>query len=484
MEQENIQAALDQALDPTDDRVKIGLSNMRIYPTKTQKKATYQVILDIIKLSPCYNASHITVDVLENYMQQFCVPNKKYVEPPPHDPLITFLKHLGYKVSLNLISDMYVDHMYQPWRSFATVINKCLPGKTSVRRYLEEIYVTWALFWKKRDKSTTLHKEGLKNYSQKVETASGILAKPRTIDKAGGGKLRDKNNEESWALLEDLAPYDNESWNDPSDFSKLVKAISLPQDVPSTSDRRLIKLKNQVQHLMEAHLAPNQPIQVNKITSSCEICSGPHDSQYCMENPEQAFVDYASLRTDEAGGLLEETKDVLGLADETKSYPIGIVKNVEVNVGKLKLFEDFHVVDMEREPTYPLLVGRGFLAIVNAIIYCKRESYKPRTSKDDIDAEVNPFKDILMFRKMVEFLGTIPINLKRNMWESKEVIDNKMDWDRPPKEGDIAWYIRIELIDPDGENFDRAFQSITTTRKLSPKENPSDILNLDYFHHS
>ncbi|GJT40152.1 MAK10-like protein [Tanacetum coccineum] len=49
--------------------------------------------------------------------------------------------------------------------------------------------------------------------------------------------------------------------NDPRDFSKLVKAISLPQDVPSTSDRRLIELKNQVQGLMEAHLAPMQPTQ-------------------------------------------------------------------------------------------------------------------------------------------------------------------------------------------------------------------------------
>nr|GEU50827.1 hypothetical protein [Tanacetum cinerariifolium] len=29
---------------------------------------------------------------------------------------------------------------------------------------------------------------------------------------------------------------------------------------------------------------------------------GPHDTQYCMEDPEQAFVEYASLRTDEAGG--------------------------------------------------------------------------------------------------------------------------------------------------------------------------------------
>ncbi|GJX90649.1 MAK10-like protein [Tanacetum coccineum] len=103
------------------------------------------------------------------------------------------------------------------------------------------------------------------------------------------------------AILEDLALYDNESWNDPRDFAKPVKAIALPQDVPSTSDRRLIELENQVQCLMEAHLAPTQPTQVNKITTPCEICSGPHDTQCCMENPEQAFVEYASSRTDEAG---------------------------------------------------------------------------------------------------------------------------------------------------------------------------------------
>ncbi|GKC50178.1 hypothetical protein Tco_1072923 [Tanacetum coccineum] len=93
----------------------------------------------------------------------------------------------------------------------------------------------------------------------------------RTIDQSVGGKLRDQNAEESWALLEDLALYDNESWNDPRDISKLVKAIALPQDVP------------------------------NKVTTSCEIYSGPHDTWYCMEDPEQAFVKYASSRTDEAG---------------------------------------------------------------------------------------------------------------------------------------------------------------------------------------
>ncbi|GKE31850.1 hypothetical protein Tco_1451172 [Tanacetum coccineum] len=120
----------------------------------------------------------------------------------------------------------------------------------------------------------------------------------RTIDQSAGGKLRDRNAKESQALLEDLALYDNEIWNDPMDFTKPVKAIALPQDVPSASDRRLIELENQVQRLMEAHLAPTQHTQVNKITTSCKICSGPHETQYCMEDPEQAFVEYASSRTD------------------------------------------------------------------------------------------------------------------------------------------------------------------------------------------
>ncbi|GJR13580.1 hypothetical protein Tco_0796232 [Tanacetum coccineum] len=123
----------------------------------------------------------------------------------------------------------------------------------------------------------------------------------RTIDQSTGGKIRDQTAKESMALLEDLALYEKESWNDPRDFAKSVKVITLPQDVPSTSDHHLIELENQVQRLMEAHIAPMQPTQVNKVTTSCEICSGPHDTQYCMEDLKQAFVEYASSRTDEAG---------------------------------------------------------------------------------------------------------------------------------------------------------------------------------------
>ncbi|GJU36485.1 MAK10-like protein [Tanacetum coccineum] len=545
-------------------------------------------------------------------------------------------------------------------------------------------------------------------------------------------QLRDLNAKESWALLEDLALYDNESWNDPRDFAKPVKAITLPQDVPSTSDRRLIELENQVQRLMEAHLNPTQPTQVNKITTSCEICSGPHDTQYCMENPEQAFVEYASSRTDKARGkwytfkpeqnnlgdtynlswrshpnlrwrqpqnsqnnfsnppnrfqpngsilnhsfnnhpqnfnnqsnikglmsnfmasqetrlskfeadfrqqqskmtnkidtvlkaitdrisgtlpsdtvknpklgtrpvsfarsyptidplcssypstsinaikahfnkaiisqtslqqpvveiephqreepeptledefkdlhlnlpvleigdpglftlpcklgdskpfdtladlgscvniiplylfkklnigLLEETNHIFGLADGTKSYLVGIVKDVEFHIGKLKLLNDLYVLNLKKDPETPLLVGRGFLATANAFIDCRMakiavreritrsvlgvkgvdlgatplyyarkdflDCHLPEEWEISRDAELNPFKDTLVFRRMVEFLGAIPINLKCNMWESEDLIKKPINWDKPPKNGDGAWHAKIRLIDPDGE---------------------------------
>ncbi|GKE04213.1 MAK10-like protein, partial [Tanacetum coccineum] len=290
---------------------------------------------------------------------------------------------------------------------------------------------------------------------------------------------------------------------------------------------------------MEAHLAPTQPNQVNKITTSCEICSGLHDTQYCMEDPKQAFVEYASSRTNEAGGLvsdfvasqdarlskpeadfkqqqsemtnkidtvlkvitdrvtgalprdtvknlklsttsvflrrpeieikpqqleepeptledefpdlhlklpvlevlahasiynaildklgdskpfdtladlgscvniiplylfkklniglLEEIDHVFGLADGTKSYPIGIVKDVELHIGELKLLNDFYMIDMKKDPETPLLVGRGFLATANAVIDCRmakiaigegitRSSYKLQPLSDGIGA--------------------------------------------------------------------------------------------------
>nr|GEX05774.1 hypothetical protein [Tanacetum cinerariifolium] len=239
-----------------------------------------------------------------------------------------------------------------------------------------------------------------------------------------------------------------------------------------------------------------------------------------MENPEKAFVDYASWHTDEARGdpqsssrplnsinaiktcfkptndfqkdqlqvktlmvnkirtpkpkepekaLEDEFKDlhlklsileVLAhapiynsiLDKYVKSLELGIVKNVEVHIRKLKLLEDFYVLDMEKDPTCPLLVGRGFLATASAVIDCKKA-------------------------KIAVGEGTT-----RKYLRVEGIDEKKIDWNKPPKEGEGAWHIKIELIDPDGEKFNRTFQSIPTTRKLSEKENLSEIIDLEHFY--
>ncbi|GJY69931.1 hypothetical protein Tco_0472913 [Tanacetum coccineum] len=97
---------------------------------------------------------------------------------------------------------------------------------------------------------------------------------------------------------------------------------------------------------MEAYLAPTQPTQVNKITTSCEICSGPRDTQYCMEDPEQAFVEYASLHTDKAGVIIE--------------YLVNICKrhafwSLNEDILKINDFDNQYAVSIKGDTAYPCL---------------------------------------------------------------------------------------------------------------------------------
>ncbi|GKC21430.1 MAK10-like protein [Tanacetum coccineum] len=121
-------------------------------------------------------------------------------------------------------------------------------------------------------------------------------------------------------------------------------------------------------------------------------------------------------------GLLEETDHIFRLADGTKSYPVRIVKDIEVHIGRLKQLNDLYVLDMKKDSEIPLLVGRGFLATANAVIDCRMakiavgeritrkdflDCYLPGEWEISRDSELNPFKDSLVFRRMVEFLGAI-----------------------------------------------------------------------------
>ncbi|GJU99767.1 hypothetical protein Tco_1329038 [Tanacetum coccineum] len=117
--------------------VKISSTNIILETTVPQKEETFQVIIDIIKNSSCFKAFTISVDVPEIFMQQFwtildiCprVEGVDFTDVPDDDTALTFLIDLGCKGPLNRHTNMFLDHMHQPWRTLAAIINKCLSEK-------------------------------------------------------------------------------------------------------------------------------------------------------------------------------------------------------------------------------------------------------------------------------------------------------------------------------------------------------------------
>ncbi|GJY75241.1 hypothetical protein Tco_0480357 [Tanacetum coccineum] len=97
------------------------------------------------------------------------------------------------------------------------------------------------------------------------------------IDRAVDRKLRDKNADEYWEIIENLALYDHEGWNDSSDSVKPVKAISTPQSTPKTPDRRLLELEDQINFLLKGSRPTPRPSSTHVPQAYAEaVYSDPH----------------------------------------------------------------------------------------------------------------------------------------------------------------------------------------------------------------
>ncbi|GJY35845.1 hypothetical protein Tco_0421223 [Tanacetum coccineum] len=162
--------------------------------TRAQQKALddelvapADLALDALKLTPFYNAFEISADVPEIYMQEFWVtvsrhhsslrfklngkshtvnvdnfrdmlkicpklPGQKFEEPPLEEEILSFIRDLGHTGEIKFLSDVNVNHMHQPWRSFAAIINKCLSGKTTALESLRlsRAQILWGMYHNKK----------------------------------------------------------------------------------------------------------------------------------------------------------------------------------------------------------------------------------------------------------------------------------------------------------------------------------------------
>ncbi|GJT46579.1 hypothetical protein Tco_0955294 [Tanacetum coccineum] len=84
------QATLDNALVPSEKRLKIERCNARIAFSKPQREETYQVTLEALKLSHCYPAFVITAEICPKIL------NQDFTAPPSEEDLVTLIQELGY----------------------------------------------------------------------------------------------------------------------------------------------------------------------------------------------------------------------------------------------------------------------------------------------------------------------------------------------------------------------------------------------------
>ncbi|GJR90889.1 hypothetical protein Tco_0214900 [Tanacetum coccineum] len=119
------QIALDDALVAPADRLKIGKCNLRLSSDVTSKGTT---------------PSSISYDSVL----------RKFEEPPLLEGDSTFLASLGHSGEIRKITDVNVNKLHQPWRSFAAIINKCLSGKPSYDSLrLSQAQILWGMYNKK-----------------------------------------------------------------------------------------------------------------------------------------------------------------------------------------------------------------------------------------------------------------------------------------------------------------------------------------------
>nr|GEZ75330.1 hypothetical protein [Tanacetum cinerariifolium] len=177
------QVALDEALVPSTKRLRIGKSNYRLPSDIQSKESTLQVIYDVLRSCPFFKAFLVTADVPEIYMQEFWVTvyvhqhsirfkldNKKHIvdletfrnmlhicpripgqsfdELPFEAEILKFLRFLRDSAQIRTLTDVNINKLFQPSRSFGAVINKCLTGKCSGfdSFRLSQAQILWGLY--------------------------------------------------------------------------------------------------------------------------------------------------------------------------------------------------------------------------------------------------------------------------------------------------------------------------------------------------
>nr|GEW08543.1 hypothetical protein [Tanacetum cinerariifolium] len=76
------------------------------------------------------------------------IHGQSFDELPFEEEILDFIRFLGHSATIRTLADININKLYQPWRSFAAIINKCLTGKSSGYDsfWLSQAQILWGLY--------------------------------------------------------------------------------------------------------------------------------------------------------------------------------------------------------------------------------------------------------------------------------------------------------------------------------------------------
>ncbi|GJX02468.1 hypothetical protein Tco_0186381 [Tanacetum coccineum] len=149
----------------------------------------------------------------------------------------------------------------------------------------------------------------------------------QTIDQAAGGKLHDKNDEESWALLEDVALYDNET----SSINDDEKTFPPPRRVRFVNTTTLVK--------KEKESRDTTPREHEGLTSEVDDEVGSNELEKEEEDDLEYFNMFPSMKELEYHEW-RHYKQIMSQKLESRKKPSNLCKrsNFVGSVRGLKVF--------------------------------------------------------------------------------------------------------------------------------------------------
>ncbi|GJR03831.1 hypothetical protein Tco_0526815 [Tanacetum coccineum] len=149
----------DEKWVPTKERVKISTTNAFTISAEVPKIFMQQFWYTVKKVSGSNSYELllankkcvVDVEVFRKILD-IClrVQGVDFTELPDDETTLTFLLNLSYKGPLHKHPSMYMDHIHQPWRTLASIINKCMSDKTVSNDILRKsrIDILWGMFYR------------------------------------------------------------------------------------------------------------------------------------------------------------------------------------------------------------------------------------------------------------------------------------------------------------------------------------------------